>query len=268
MAGSAPPGAELIHPLLDHQGPIAIAHRGGSLENEENTLPAFAHAAALGYSHLETDVHLTRDGEVVVHHDPTLQRMMGDARAIADLTWRDLRAVRTPRGAGVVRLTELLEEYPDHFINIEPKSDTVVAPLVDIIRRTAALPRIGVGSFDQKRTGQLHAEFGEGLCWSPARLGVFGLWLQGWGLPLRIGGFPMVQVPIIYRGIPLVTPRFVRVAHRHGVRVQVWTVDDAAEMHRLLDMGVDALMTDRPTVLKQVLMQRNSWRGADVSENA
>jgi len=257
-----------IYPLLDHVEPIAIAHRGGSLENEENTLPAFAHAVALGYSHLETDVHLTRDGEVVIHHDPTLLRMTGDRRAIADLTWRDLQTVLTPRGAGVARLSDLLEEYPEHYINIEPKSDAVVAPMADIIRRMGALSRIGVGSFDPRRTGRLCADLGAALCWSPAKLSVFGLWLQSWGLPLPMGRYPMVQVPGSYYGVTLVTPRFVRVAHRHGVRIQVWTVDDAPEMHRLLDMGVDALMTDRPTVLKQVLIQRNSWRGAYGNENA
>ena len=249
-----------MHPFLDHPRPLAIAHRGGSLEGEENTMPAFAHAIALGYTHLETDVHLTRDGVVVVHHDPTLARMTGDPRAIADLTWDELRAVRTPGGASVPRLCDLLESWPDRFVNLESKSDAVVAPLAELITRMKALHRIGTGSFDPDRTARLRALLGDGLCWSPAHRGVLGLWLRGWHLPLRTGSFQMVQVPLFFRGIPVVTPRFLRAAHQRGIQVQVWTVDDAATMHRLLDMGVDALMSDRPTLLKEVLMARGQWR--------
>lgn len=249
-----------MHAYLDHSGPIAIAHRGGSLEGEENTLPAFSHAVALGYSHLETDIHVTADGEVVIHHDATLARMTGDPRTIADLTWKDLQTVRTPGGAGIPRLADLLEEFPNQFVNIETKSDAVVAPFADLIRRMNALNRIGTGSFSPHRTARLLALLGDGLCWSPAHRGVFALWLRGWHLPLRLGRFPTVQVPRAFRGIPLVTPRFVRAAHKLGIQVQVWTVDDVAAMHCLLNMGVDGLMTDRPTLLKEVLIARQEWR--------
>lgn len=249
-----------MHPFLDHPRPLAIAHRGGSLEGEENTMPAFAHAVGLGFSHLETDVHLTRDGVVVVHHDPTLLRMTGDPRAIADLTWSELETIRTPNGATIPSLSELLETYPQHYFNIEAKSDAVVAPLAALIQQASALPRIGTGSFDPTRTGRLRALLGRELCWSPSHRGVLGLWLRGWQLPLMTGGFLVVQVPIAFRGIPVVTPRFVRAAHHRGIQVQVWTVDDAAEMNRLLDMGVDGIMTDRPTLLKSVLIERGDWR--------
>ena len=99
------------------------------------------------------------------------------------------------------------------------------------------------------------------LCWSPAHRGVLGLWLRGWGLPLPSAGFPVVQVPRAFRGIEVVSARFVRAAHASGVQVQVWTVDDPADMHHLLDIGVDGLMTDRPAVLKSVLVARGVWRG-------
>lgn len=249
-----------MHPHLDHPSPIAVAHRGGSLENEENTLPAFAHAVALGYRHVETDVHLTADGEIVIHHDPTLQRMMGDPRAIAALTWPQIRPLRTPKGAGVTRLADLLEEFPGLHVNIEAKSDQVVAPLAQLLRRMDVLHRVGAGSFAPNRTRRLRAELGAALCWSPARLEVFAMWLRAWGLPLRLGDYPMVQVPPRFHGLAVVTPRFIRLAQRHGIQVQVWTVDDPAQMTHLLDMGVNALMTDRPTVLKQVLIERGQWR--------
>lgn len=253
----------MIPGWLDHPRPVPIAHRGGSLENEENTLPAFAHAVALGYRHLETDVQLTADGEVVVHHDPTLRRMAGDPRRIDTLVWSELRRVRTRGGAAIPRLAEVLEEFPDIQFNIEPKSAAVVDPLAQVIRRAGAAGRFGTGCFDPRRTARLLGLLGDGISWSPAHRGVFALWLRGWGLPIRHGPFPVVQVPLSFRGIPVVTPRFVRAAHARGIQVQVWTVDDEAEMRRLLDMGVDGIMTDRPTVLKAVLQSRGEWRGTD-----
>lgn len=247
--------------FLDHPCANAIAHRGGSLEAEENTLPAFAHAASLGYTHIELDVHATADGVVVVHHDPTLARMTGDTRAIADLDWAELRAIRTHGGAEIPRLDAVLEAHPGLFINIEAKSDSVVAPLASLIRRMGVLERIGTGSFRSARTSGLRAQLGERLCWSPAHFSVLGLWLRGWGLPLPRAGFPVVQVPERYKGVRVVTPRFLRAAHRAGVSVQVWTVNEADAMVRLLDMGVDGLMTDRPALLRQVLEARGEWRG-------
>lgn len=248
-----------MHGYLAQPAPVAIAHRGGSLEAEENTLPAFARAVAMGYGHVETDVHLTADGHVVIHHDPTLTRLTGDSRAIAGMTLAELRKVRTFGGAGVPLLAELLEEYLALKVNIEAKSDAVVEPLAHLLTRMNALHRVGTGSFNPARTARLRALLGEGLCWSPAHRGVLGLWLRGWGLPLPRGAFPVVQVPESFRGIPVVTPRFVRSAARAGVKVQVWTVDDPARMTALLDMGVHGLMTDRPSVLKAVLQARGEW---------
>lgn len=249
------------HPFLAGPKPAAFAHRGGSLEAEENTLPAFERAVRLGFGHVELDVHLTADGEVVVHHDPTLARIFGVDRVVADLTMADLAMIRSPAGATVPRLAEVLHSFPGLKVNIEAKADAVTGPLAGVIRRAEALGRVGVGSFRPQRTAALRAELGPGLCWSPAHWGVARLWAAGWGLPLPTG-FPVVQVPLDWKGIRIVTPRFVRVAHRRGIQVQVWTVDDAATMEHLLDIGVDGLMTDRPSLLRQVLERRGQWSGA------
>jgi len=248
--------------FLDHISPLAIAHRGGALEGEENTLPAFAHAASLGYRHVELDVHATRDGEVVVHHDPTLERMTGDPRAVAELNWSQLSTLRTRRGAEIPRLAAVLEAFPDLCVTVELKADSAVEPLAEVIRRANALSRVCIGGFRPARTRRLRELLGDRLVWSPAHAGVAGLMARGWGLPVPPGGFALVQVPPSFRGIPVVTPRFVRAAHAAGIRVQVWTVDDAAQMERFLDMGVDAIMTDRPSLLKDLLIQRGQWEAA------
>jgi len=248
-----------MHPFLDHPRPLAIAHRGGGLEHEENTMPAFAHAVGLGFTHLELDVHATSDGAVVVHHDATLARMTGDPRAIGTLTWAELRGLRTHGGAALPLLSEVLEAFPDAFINIEAKSDAAVAPLIQLVRKMGVLDRIGMGNFNPARMRRLRAALGPGLCWSPGHLGVLGLWLAGHGLPFR-APFAMVQVPARFKGIAVVTPGFIAAAHARKIAVQVWTVDTRPEMERLLDMGVDALMTDRPRLLRAVMVARGQWR--------
>lgn len=251
------------HPFLAPPPPVPIAHRGGAREAEENTLPAFTHALALGYRDIELDVHATRDGVVVVHHDATLQRMCGDARPIATMDWAELREIRTHGGNPIPRLDTVFERFPAMRVTIEAKSDAVVAPLAEVIRRADALERVCVGSFNGARTRRLRQALGPGLCWSPAHRGVAALWLRGWALPLLpLGGYAVVQVPVRFRGVPVVTPRFVRAAHARDIKVQVWTVNDAAEMEVLLDMGVDGIMTDRPGLLRRVLERRGQWHGA------
>ncbi|MFN3953631.1 MAG: glycerophosphodiester phosphodiesterase [Pararhodobacter sp.] len=251
------------YPFLAPSSPVPIAHRGGAREAEENTLPAFAHALALGYRDIELDVHATRDGVVVVHHDATLLRMSGDARPVAALDWAELREIRTRGGNPIPRLDTVLERFPAMRITIEAKSDAVVAPLAEVVRRAGALDRVCVGSFNAARTRRLRRALGPGLCWSPAHGGVLGLWLRGWGLPLLpMDDFAVVQVPVRFRGVPVVTPRFVRAAQARDIKVQVWTVNDAAEMEWLLDLGVDGIMTDRPGLLRRVLERRGQWHGA------
>lgn len=249
------------HPFLAHARPLAVAHRGGSLEAEENTMPAFAHAVALGYSHVETDVHATRDGVAVIHHDATLARMTGDPRAIADLDWAELARLRTKGGAAIPRVGALLSAFPALNITFELKCDRVAQPLADAITQARALDRVCVGSFSAARTAAIRGLLGHALCWSPAHAGVGALWLAGFGLPLPRPDFAVVQVPPVFRGIPVVTRRFVAAAERRGVDVQVWTVNEADEMIGLLDLGVGAIMTDRPGLLRDVLAARGQWPG-------
>jgi glycerophosphoryl diester phosphodiesterase len=250
-----------MHAFLNHPRPIAIAHRGGSLEVEENTMAAFAHAVGLGYSHVETDVHATADGVAVIHHDDTLERMTGDPRPIAALDWADLSRLRTHGGQTIPRLDDLLAEHPGLFLTLEAKSDACIDPMARAIRDAAALDRVCIGSFDPGRTARAREILGPGLCWSPAHAGVARLWAAGWGLPVGRLPFACVQVPPRFRGIAVVTPRMVAAAHARRVQVHVWTVDEGAEMARFLDMGVDALMTDRPTLLREVMQRRGQWPG-------
>lgn len=245
--------------FLDHPLPLAFAHRGGSLEAEENTMEAFGRAIALGYTHVETDIQPSADGVGVVFHDPTLERICGDPRPLAALDWAEIARLRTRGGHRIPRIEEVLEAWPALFVNLEAKADGAVAPMIRAIRDARALERVCVGAFRPARVAWLRAALGPGLCWSPAHWGVARIWAAGWGLPLGHGGAPCLQVPEAFRGVPVVTPRFVAAAHRAGAQVHVWTVDAPARMTELLEMGVDGLMTDRPHALRALLQSRGEW---------
>ncbi|MDE0581127.1 MAG: glycerophosphodiester phosphodiesterase [bacterium] len=246
-------------PFLDHDGPIPIAHRGGALEGPENTMAAFAAAIDLGFRYVETDVHATRDGVLVAFHDEGLKRLSGRPEAIADLAWRDLETVRVGGGHAIPRFEDLLEAWPDLRIAVDPKHDQATVPLIDVLQRSDAIGRVCVGSFSGRRLATARQLGGPQLCTGLSPKEVGQLQAASAGLPMRIKAGACAQVPPTVKGVPLVHQRFVDAAHDQGLAVHVWTIDDAEEMQRLLDIGVDGIMTDRPTVLRDVLMERGTW---------
>jgi glycerophosphoryl diester phosphodiesterase len=247
------------HPYLEHPGPIAVAHRGGAGRHPENSLEAFAHAVALGYRYLETDVHLSRDGHVVAFHDAHLDRVSDRTGRLDAHDLPQLRQVRIGGAGTLVTLEELLEAFPDRRINIDPKSDAVVEPLLEVLRRCDAVERVCIGSFSDARLARVRRQLGEALCTSAGPRAVARLRLASMGVPVRVPDIACVQVPSRARSVPVVDARFVQAAHRRSIQVHVWTIDDPVEMHRLLDLGVDGIMTDQPEVLRDVLVARGGW---------
>ncbi|MGE0795444.1 MAG: glycerophosphodiester phosphodiesterase family protein [Acidimicrobiia bacterium] len=246
-------------PYLDHPGPLPIAHRGGALDAPENTLAAFERAAALGYVYVETDARVTADGVAVAFHDDDLRRLAGRPGRISELPWSEVATARVG-GEAIPRLDELLGSFPGLKVNVDPKQDEVVEPVAEAIRATASVDRVGAGSFSGTRLRRLRRLLGPRLCTSLGPLSIARVRLGSWGLPTGTVPGACVQVPVRAPGrLPLVDRRFVAEAHRRDLQVHVWTVDDPVEMHALLDLGVDGLMTDRPAVLKVVLESRDQW---------
>ncbi|MBL8928962.1 MAG: glycerophosphodiester phosphodiesterase [Kineosporiaceae bacterium] len=243
------------HPYLDWPGPIAFAHRGGASEAPENTAPAFEHAIRLGFTYLETDVHVTADGVLVAFHDEDLSRTCDRPGRIAQLPWSQVRTALVADQAPIPLLEDLLGAWPHARWNIDCKVDGAVPALVDTLRRCSALDRVGVGSFSDSRLRRIRRELGPELCTSLATREA-AAWVTG--LPLVTSAL-IAQVPVRHRGVRVVSERTVARAHRRGWQVHVWTVNEADEMHRLLELGVDGLMTDRPAVLRQVLLDRGQW---------
>lgn len=249
-------------PFLDHPAPLAFAHQGGGLEHPENTMVAFEHAVRLGYRFLETDVRATADGVLVAFHDEDLDRMTDHSGRIADLPWSVVRHARVAGLHPIPLLEDVLGTWPEARVNIDPKHDAAALPLIDALARAAAVTRVCVGAFSDRRVATIRRGVGPDLCCSLGPIGVARLKAASRGMPAGRLPAACVQVPIATRGIVVTDARFVDAAHQRGMQVHVWTIDDAAEMGRLLDLGVDGIMTDRPTVLKQVLDDREMWVGS------
>lgn len=245
--------------FLDHAGPLAFAHRGGAGDWPENTMPAFEHAVGLGYRYLETDVHATADGVLLAFHDDRLDRVTDRTGEIAALPFSVVAEARVDGREPIPLLEDLLGAFPDARVNIDPKHDDSVEPLIEVLERTAAVDRVCIGAFSDARLRTLRARLGPGLCTSMGPREVARLRLDA--ISGRVHPTPTgcVQIPESFRGVTVTNAAVVRAAHRAGLQVHVWTVDDPAAMNRLLDLGVDGLMTDRPAVLKEVLTARSQW---------
>ncbi|HEX9260783.1 MAG TPA: glycerophosphodiester phosphodiesterase [Acidimicrobiales bacterium] len=240
---------------LDSEQPIAFAHRGGAHEHPENTLPAFEAAVRLGYRYLETDVHATADGVLLAFHDDRLDRVTDRSGIIRALPYAEVKQARVAGAEPIPLLEELLGSFPGVRVNIDAKADHSVHPLISALRRTNSLDRVCLGAFSHKRLQRMRAILGPDVCTSASPVEV---------LRVRVGRSPgpgpaCLQVPVRHGRMPVTDARFVATAHKLGLPVHVWTVDDEAEMDRLLDLGADGIMTDRPHVLKQVLERRGHW---------
>jgi glycerophosphoryl diester phosphodiesterase len=254
-----------VLPFLDQDGPIALAHRGGALDGLENSMAAFARAVELGYRYVETDVHATADGVLVVLHDDTLDRVTDRTGAVAALPWREVRAARIGGVEPVPRLTDLLDAWPDLRVNVDAKSDRAVEPLLETVRRAGAIDRVCVGSFSDRRLRQARAALGPRLCTSMGPAEVRRLVLAARGLLPRaaVSRAPAcVQIPPRQGRVVLAEPRLLALAHSLGLPVHVWTVNHADQMRTLLDLGVDGLISDDIATLRAVLEERDAWPAA------
>lgn len=222
----------------------------------ENTLPAFEHAVDLGYRYLETDVHATADGVLVAFHDDDLLRTCGIDARISDLTWDEVAAARVDGREPIPRMGDLLARFPDTYFNIDAKSDPAADALAGLIERTDSIDRVCAASFSHHRLRRLRKRLGSGLLTNLAPLHVGLLRVIG---RLPGGAATVAQVPVESGWFRVVNARFIASAQREGIPVHVWTIDDRDEMHRLLDLGVDGIMTDRPEVLRDVFVERGIW---------
>ena len=245
-------------------GPLALAHRGFSREGLENSMAAFKAAVELGTVHLETDVHTTSDDVLLVFHDSSLDRVTDSTGRISELTAAEVARARIGGVEPVPTFDELVMSLPDARLNLDVKDWNSVVALASAIERHGVHNRVLVTSFSDRRRRAVLAKLSRRVA-SSAGSSLTALFvLLGPVLPAGLArslltGVDVFQVPVRYGRLPVVTAGFIRRAHRVGRQVHVWTINEPAEMERLLDLGVDGIVSDRLDLLKEVLVRRGQW---------
>ncbi len=258
-----------MHPFFTGlRAPLHISHRGGALLAPENTLLAFERAvASYRTDMLELDVHVTRDGEVVVAHDPTVDRCTDGSGALAELTWADVARLDAGfhftdpngvpfrgRGARIPRLGEVLGAFPSVRLNIELKDERGLDAFATLLGEARCLDRVCIGSEHDVVGRALTERLPDALHFYPRdALAAFVLPIRGGDEPEDDGRYTVLDMPLTYFEVRLFDERLAREARRRGKWVNVWTVDDPTEMRALVAEGVGGIMTDRPDLLRQVL---------------
>lgn len=265
------------YPALVSQGPLSFAHRGGAALWPENTLEAFRGAIRLGCSHLETDARMTRDGQIVLFHDPSLERTTDGVGQVSAYTLEQLRRLDAgyrfsavgggfpARGTGVKipTLAELVAIAPHTCFNVEIKEHghpDLPEALWELIQSHDLIDRIVVAA-ERHTLLQRFRQLSEGrVATSATKRECLEFWLASrLGLSSRLAiSYQALQIPVSVSGWRFLTPRLLESARQRGVAVHVWTIDEPAEMNRLLDAGVDGLMSDYPDRLLDVLRTRSS----------
>lgn len=256
-----PPGVRRGVAALAHRG---FARPGGVDDGLENSMAAFAAAVRLGYAYVETDAHGTADGVAVALHDESLDRTTDSRGLVAELPWSQVRRARIGGVEPVPRLEDLLGSWPHLRVNVDVKAETGVAPVAAAIERTGAHDRVCVTSFDVGRRRATLARLSRPVATSAGRSEV-ATFLAGARLrvdPLArwaLRDAHALQVPVSDGPLTVVDAVTVAAAHRAGRAVHVWTINEADEMRRLVDLGVDGIVTDRADLLRDVLRERHLW---------
>jgi glycerophosphoryl diester phosphodiesterase len=245
--------------------PFAIAHRGFSPDGAENSLAAFQAAIELGCRYLETDARATADGIAIAFHDGILDRLTNHTGLIDRLDWTELSAARIVGREPIAKLEDVLSLDPTTFVNIDVKADSAIGPTLDAIRRANAWERVRLAAFSHRRLHALRAAAGPRVASSLSPVEIAGL--KSRATRLDVGRLARALVPASRQaalwkpaaqvpygcGVPVIDRRFVAQAHREGIEVHAWTVNDSAAMRQLLSLGVDAIVTDRPDRFQQLL---------------
>ena len=254
-------------PVAANPYPIVMAHRGGGDEAAENSMAAFRRLKDIGIRYLETDAQLTADGQVVLCHDESLDRTYGGQGLISEHLFKDILKLRDADGGQMPLLADVLNEFPDLYLNLDAKTNDVAEPMLQVLREHDALGRTMIASFSERRLEKIRKEGGPEVSTSLGVSAIVRLMIaaqtntnaETWRVPGPRLRARAAQVPIRTRGIRVLDQRFVVASHEAGLAVHVWTVNDPQVMVDLVQMGVDGIVTDRPFMAKEVLQGMGLW---------
>ena len=245
-----------MHPFFEDYSFFGFVHRGGDEEETENTIDAFKYSSDLGFVFIETDVQATKDGHIVIFHDATLKRMAGVNKSIDELTLKEINEIDLLDGGKIPLLSEALETFPDLRFNIDIKTEDALEETIEIIKKMNFLGKTCLASFSSSRLKRIRNLAGPEACISSGQMDIFKMMCQSVGIGLQATKSQCAQIPVKQWGVPVLTKRFIAVAKKQNKFVHVWTIDDKDRMLELIEFGVDGLMTDKPSVLKEAMIER------------
>ena len=226
-----------------------FVHRGDTSIFLENTIEAFQSAISLGYQYLETDLRETSDGKIITFHDPNLKRITGANITISETKFSDIRMRRLPSRETIPTIDELLEEFPDSFFNMDLKVNQIEEKVLKKINSHNALERVCLGSFNSKVIKKINSLEPKIL----TSMGISQVIMYKFFQKKNLS--KLIQIPTHWKGIKVITKKFIDRLHNDGLKVHVWTINKEKEMQSLIDLGVDGIMTDNASGLIKVMKQ-------------
>ena len=245
-----------MHPFFQDYSFFGFVHRGGDEVETENTIEAFKYSSDLGFVFIETDVQATKDGHVVIFHDATLKRMAGVNKSIKELTLSEVNEIDLLDGGKIPLLSEALETFPDLRFNIDIKTEDALEETIRIIKKMNFLDKTCLASFSSSRLKRIKHLAGPEACISSGQMDIFKMMCQSVGIRLKPTKSQCAQIPLKQWGVPVLTKKFIEIAKEQNKVVHVWTIDNKDQMFELIEFGVDGLMTDKPSVLKEAMVEK------------
>ena len=237
---------------LQYDGLTVLAHRGGADESFENTLESFDYSKSLGCKFIETDVQVSADGIPYIFHDDDLKRVLNISSRFDSLSSQEIDKLKIFDQYRIPKLEEALNEFPEISFQIDFKTDGVVAPALDVIKKTKSFERICVASFNSERLKRVRSTYPD-LCISMGPNEVIKTLISSFGLYKGAIDGDCLQIPIRYYGVRVVTKRFVKYLKSRGLKIMVWTINDVKTFEYLIELKVDGIITDKPKLLFETL---------------
>ena len=239
---------------LQYDGLEVLAHRGGAEESFENTLESFQYSKNLGCKFIETDVQVSSDGIPYIFHDNDLKRILNMDSRFDALSSNQIDELKIFDHHKIPKLEEALNEFPDLSFQIDFKTNEVVNPALNVINKTNSSERVCVASFNSSRLNRVRKSFPD-LCISMGPNEVAKTLISSLGLYKGNIDGDCLQIPMTYYGIKVVTRRFVDYVKSKGLKIMVWTINDAATFEHLIELNVDGIITDKPKLLLETLQK-------------
>ena len=231
---------------------IGLSHRGNSKEFIENSFEAFNSVVQMGYKYIETDLRMTLDREVIAFHDLDLKRLFGIDVKVNDLTFNEISILFKEKNCKLLTLEDALKSFPDINFNIDLKDNEVTKDSVDIVSNLNAFHRVCFASFNSARTKKV-LEFNDNAIVSMGMRDVARFKF----FKIHNKNIKIIQIPLIWKGIKVLTKNLINKAHEKGLFIHVWTINDKKTINKLISAGVNGIITDDPKLLMEIMREKN-----------